>query len=561
MKSNASMIRTIAVIAAIAILAGAIWLVVTRSNQNKLGHVETADERPVTVSFTSHDQLSTWNSSAATKITFSDNGISSNKHNMKINGNTIKIDYGGIYELTGQMSDGQIIVDTKDESEVRIILNGLDLTSTTSAPIYIKQANKTVITIAEGTKNHLADGKDYLLDGSNDDPAPLFSKDNLVINGNGFLSIEGNTAHGIVSKDGLIITSGTYHINAVSDGMRGRDSIAIKDGTFTIVAGNDAIKSNNDKNDKVGYIYVENGQFNITAGHDGMQAESNLVLVDGLYQIVTNGGYVNAPKRQLIGLTESDSYKGLKSAGAIWIENGTYSIDTSDDAIHADGDITILNGNYTLSTSDDAIHSESNLNIFNGQFNVVTSYEGLEAVHLTIYDGQFTINATDDGINTGSGTAEEMPDGSGDMMESSDGSSLTIYNGNIVVNAGGDGLDSNGDIFIYGGYIVAATDSLIDVDGGIDTSGELTIYGGTIVGAGPFEAVPTSQSTQASIYYSTSNQAAAGSTIEVYDGTQLIFSVTLEKAFTNVLFSSDKLNVDSTYILKVNDTTSELTAH
>ena len=52
--------------------------------------------------------------------------------------------------------------------------------------------------------------------------AVIFSKSDLTLNGTGSLTITADAGHGIVSKDDLVLTSGTYEINAASHGFSGK---------------------------------------------------------------------------------------------------------------------------------------------------------------------------------------------------------------------------------------------------------------------------------------------------------------------------------------------------
>jgi len=50
------------------------------------------------------------------------------------------------------------MVDLKEKGLVKLALNGVDLRCSNDAPLYIKQAERTVVVLAQGTQNHLADG-------------------------------------------------------------------------------------------------------------------------------------------------------------------------------------------------------------------------------------------------------------------------------------------------------------------------------------------------------------------------------------------------------------------
>lgn len=62
----------------------------------------------------------------------------------------------------------------------------------------------------------------------------------------------------------------------------------------------------------------------------------------------------------------SPSAKGLKAGVGIIIDGGSITIDSSDDAVHANGQITINGGLISISSGDDAIHADSSITINGG---------------------------------------------------------------------------------------------------------------------------------------------------------------------------------------------------
>lgn len=84
----------------------------------------------------------------------------------------------------------------------------------------------------------------------------------------------------------------------------------------------------------------------------------------------------------------------------MYLNGGTYQIDSADDSIHSNANITIADGTYTLATGDDGVHADDALIVNGGTITVTESYEGLEGLTVTINDGTIDITASDDGINT-----------------------------------------------------------------------------------------------------------------------------------------------------------------
>ena len=59
--------------------------------------------------------------------------------------------------ITGTLKDGQIIVDSEDDENVRLVLNNADITSKDSSPILVKNAKNTIISLPSGTNSTLTE--------------------------------------------------------------------------------------------------------------------------------------------------------------------------------------------------------------------------------------------------------------------------------------------------------------------------------------------------------------------------------------------------------------------
>jgi len=135
-----------------------------------------------------------WETTAEISIGLNGDSITAGGEGVSVNGQVATITSAGTYNLSGSLSEGQIIIDTADEEVVRLILSGVDIACSNSAPIYIKNADKVVMILVEGTKNTLTDGAAYVLsDPAVEEPnAALFSASDLSLYGSGSLSVTGN---------------------------------------------------------------------------------------------------------------------------------------------------------------------------------------------------------------------------------------------------------------------------------------------------------------------------------------------------------------------------------
>jgi hypothetical protein len=462
-----------------------------------------------------------------------------------VNGSIVTIVSAGKYSISGTLNDGQIIVDTQDEETVYLVLDGAEINSSTSAPIYVRNAAKTVLTLAGGSENRVADGATYdFEDATSDEPnAAVFSKDDLTINGSGSLTVQANYNNGIASKDDLKITGGTITVNAVNDGIKGRDSLAILDGIITVNAGGDGLQSNNDGDAEKGYIAIEGGTLDITAGLDGIQAQTSLLVSGGELSIVAGGGsVVNSGGSTWGGRgmegnpnQTTESAKGLKAGVDITIKDGVIQIDSLDDAIHSNDSITIEGGDILLASGDDGIHADASP---------------------TINDGTIHLAASDDGINASGGTndaaagTQPMPGGGPGGFESGDGY-LYINGGTLVIDANGDGIDANGTIDMTAGTVIV-NGPTNDGNGSLDYLGTFNISGGYLVAVGSagMAQAPSTTSTQYSVMYNFTSAQAAGTMVHIEtESGQDILTFVPTKQYQSVLLSSPELENGSTYVV------------
>lgn len=549
------------------------------SNDSSLSEMDVSAYISENISFEEEDYLTNWEEENPTYITLDGDKISYDESAaIMTSGSTVTIRSGGVYVLSGDLADGQIVVDAPDTGEVQLVLNGVDIHNSESSAIFVKEAEDTIITLAEETENVVSDAETYTEDdGSGEPNAAIFSKDDLTINGTGTLEVVGNYDNGIGSKDDLRIMEGTIKITAVDDAILGRDLVAIKSGTFEINAGGDGIKSTN-TNDTKGIIAIEDGTFNIKAGTDGIQAESSLYVADGNFTITAGGGSPETieVREEMMGgqpwgdsaaeeTEEEDtpSTKGLKANKEIAIGGGTFEIDTLDDAVHSDTNITIMDGDFTILTGDDGIHTENKLVIAGGTIQVNKSYEGIEGKTVTINDGDISVVTADDGINVSDGSSESATPGGEMGMESAGNALLTINGGSIYVNADGDGLDANGSIVVTGGTTIV-NGPTNDGNGALDYDGSLEISEGTLVALGSSGMAQTTSDTskQNSIMMTYSETQKAGTIVHLEDSDgNAIVTVQPSKDYQTVVISSPKITEDSTYVLYSGGSSTEVNSN
>ena len=300
-------------------------------------------------------------------ITVAGDGIATGA--VVIDGSKVTITRAGAYSLSGTLADGQIVVDTEDKAAVLLVLDGVDIHSATSAPIYIADAKDAVLILADGATNAVSDENAYVLEAESDEPnAAIFSKADLTIEGNGVLTVEANYNDGIASKDSLTITGGVLTVDAVDDGLRGKDYLLVTGGDLTVRAGGDGLKSDIEDDVTLGYVTIEAGVLNVTAGGDAISGQTNVTVAGGELKLTSGGGSQGR-------IDETISAKGIKGVARVDITGGTFTIDSADDAIHSNNSIVIQGGAFDIATGDDAVHADTTVEINGGDFRITECYE------------------------------------------------------------------------------------------------------------------------------------------------------------------------------------------
>lgn len=440
------------------------------------------------VTYDDDDFYTPWQSESFTQINLNGSSIKADgmhASSLVIDEQTVTIKGTGIYVIEGSLKDGQIIVDSEEAGTVRIILNGADITSSTSAPIFVKQADKTVISLEEGTTNTLTDGKART---DNDETtAALYSKDDLTINGDGTLNIQANAADGIAGKDDLLVTGGKINIVAADDGILGRDLFAMQNAAITIDAQGDGVKSTNEEKDDKGNIVLQSGSLTITAEQDGIDAVNELVVFDGKYNIKAGGG---SPETIA---SEGDFGGGMPG--------GNFDMSEIQKMIE-NGEMPEMPGGAQTPNTNSSSSTEEESNDANAQMTPPTPRQT---------PGQPTDGQTDDnsqmtppdpgqmpGQSTGrqtDGNSQMTPPDMGqeeteqsDSTESTKGlkaaKALIVNGGTFNIDSLDDALHSDGDVSIAGGDITANTG-----DDGVHAENMLTITDGQTIIAKSYEGL------------------------------------------------------------------------
>lgn len=369
----------------------------------------------IDVKYTSRDLDGSWDEKEAIKV--------------KLSAGSYKIEKAGVYVFSGTLKDGQIIVDAGDTDKVQIVLDGVNIQCADGPAILVENADKTFITLAEGSENTISDGKTYA--STEDQPwGAIFSRDNLTINGSGKMVVKGNYMHGIVSKDDLKVTGGELEVTAVKDGLRGKDSVRIYDGKITISAKGNGIKSNNEKDEDKGFISIDGGEIDIKdVTSQGIEA----------YQVAQMTG----------GTLSIDSSNEGIQAKIVYIKDGTLTINATDDC---------LNAADSQQTGSESAQDGVSLEIVGGTLNLsTTAGDGLDS------NGDLTISGGTTILQGSSGGVEVNLDYNGEGVISG-GTVIGVGNAQMAQNFGENSTQGS---ILYGGssYSAGTTVTLSDADG------------------------------------------------------------------------------------------------
>ena len=550
--------------------------------------------------FTDRDTRATYDEESAVRIELNGSSISVSSDSVQINGTTAILTEEAIYIVSGTLDDGMLVVDADEAAKLQIVLDNASITSSTSAALYVLEADKVFVTLAEGSQNALANGGSFVAIDDSDIDGAVYSKQDLTFNGSGTLTVTSPAGHGIVSNDDLVLAGGTYTVTSASHGLNANDSVRITGETgLTLYAGKDGIHAENNDDASLGFVYISGGTFAIEAEGDGISAGAYLQITDGAYGILAGGGSVNGesqsseswggfrggPMETVSSAGEtsesSTSMKGLKAVSSLVISGGAFTIDAADDAVHSNAGMTVSGGTFAIATGDDAFHADETLTVTGGAIDISESYEGLEALHLDIQGGEISLVSRDDGLNAAGGTDGSGSTGGrdgrfgggwmgggrggrgggmgGGFSSASSGGSIAISGGTLTIQASGDGLDANGTIEITGGTTVVAGPTSGDT-AVLDYDTSAAIAGGTFLGTGAAGMAQTFRSAEQGVVTERVN-GEAGEEIVLADasGTALL---TLSPAldFQFIVLSSPDLVSGETYTLTVGGTSTEVQA-
>ncbi|MBR2675685.1 MAG: carbohydrate-binding domain-containing protein [Solobacterium sp.] len=535
--------------------------------------ITVSAESVVNMKFTEDELNETYDDATAVHIRLNGSDVTADGDGAVCEDTSITITKGGTYVVSGSWEEGQIIVDSEDDTIVHLVLNNVSIESTGGPAVYVKNAEETVLTVLTGTTNTISTSGEN----ADEKKGGIYAKDDLAVNGGGNLDINAKDGDGIHAGDELKLINTIVTIQADSDGMDVNDGLAVKDCILTVKAGKDGIKAGDtDDNgtDIPADIEISGGVIKITAEDDGIQTTGNLTAENCELNTEAGGGYENAqahknemPNGMFSGFdnenrpesnfgssfpqgrpgewqegSEGESEKERPGFGMMPEMNGDWpEMDGEMPSMNGErpemnGEMPEMNGMFqegqeenNASSDTDTDESETSSGIkadgsilLSGTTISINSAD--DAINtngdLTINSGTYTILAGDDGMHAD----EQMTIHSGEITmdscyEGLEAKNLTIDDGTIVINASDDGIntrdgDSNAGEFHDDGSMLTINGGSVTVtaDGdGIDCNGSGVMNGGSMIVYGPVSGANSALDYNGTFVINSGTLIAAGS--------------------------------------------------
>lgn len=426
-------------------------------------------------------------------------------------GNVYTITSAGTYTASGLL-EGQVVVDAGENDEVVIELSDATINNGSDSPIKIVSAGTVDVSAKKDTENVINDTRSTkTTDDENQGEGAIYAICDLKIKGNGTLVVNATYNNGIHTTKDLTIQNLSLKVTAYDNALKGNDSISVTSGNVVAISTNgDGVKTENTDVSKNGVtrgdITVSGGTLTVYAAGDGFQAAHNFEMTageEGTTPTVTV--YTGSYSGYTASSASTTSYKGVKVQNELNIKDGTITLQTYDDGLHADygtsfddgskgsGTINITDGTVNMSVyapenktaggrqgpggwggqqsviGADAIHADNVLNITGGTVNIDSAYEGLEANVINVSGGKTTVAANDDGVNATKGNSTAQINVTGGYLD-------------VTVSPSGDtdGIDSNGYYTQTGGVVITRGPNSQNA-AAIDAEGSVSISGGTLI--------------------------------------------------------------------------------
>ena len=424
--------------------------------------------------FEASDLTATYDESKASKILLQGTTATVSGDGVTVNGSTVEITKAGTYIVEGTASKVQLKVAAGKQDEVQIVFKNATLKNT-EAPLLVDTAKKVILTVADGTKNEVADESTSTVKGA------IYSDSDLTINGKGSLTVTGAASNAIKSKDGIRIVDATVTTTAKKHGVAANDFVNVSGATLNLSADEDGIHSDNEDDVLLGNIYLTNTNITVNAGDDGINA-SNTMLID-------EGATIDVQK----------SEEGLE-ARLIHQVGGTVTVKSSDDGLNAK--------DWTLESSEGQGPGQQTKTVKAEAANAKNLDQAGE-VKIVIDGGTLTVDAEGDGLDANG--------------------SIEINGGTVVVNGPTSGanaaLDYDDNGKLNGGTVLFVDNGEMTMGFGSDSSQAFLMASVQGTAGTTVEVVDSSGKTVASLKASKAFSTVLISSPEIKEGEKYTIKV------------------------------------
>ncbi|MBR7058841.1 MAG: carbohydrate-binding domain-containing protein [Stomatobaculum sp.] len=309
----------------------------------------------------------------ATTVIFNGTEAKINGSGAEFSDGVLKIVSGGSYTLSGTL-EGQVLVETGKEDEVRLFLNGVQITSGGAYAIASVKGALLTVTMMPGTTNTLTvtgaeteaqDGQELTEEQEAD--AAVYVKNDLVLNGEGTLEID-SSLKGVHAKDTLTVEKGEYVIHSADDAFNGKDAVTVNGGSFSMV------------------------------------------------------------------IADTSEGKGITSKGDVLLNDGSMVIEACSEGIEG-LTVAVNGGSWSITSEDDGINAREKYEGDDEREKEMLSQQNNEKVRMIFNGGTVTVNSKGDGLD--SNGSIEMNGGAVYVSGSADnGNAAVDMNGEALVNGG-----------------------------------------------------------------------------------------------------------------------------
>lgn len=484
---------------------------------------------------------------AETDIRLADAGVEAGA-GVEVDGSSISIVKGGSYRLTGTMAEGHIAVEADG---VELIWDGAQIACSTAAPLSTRGDLALTLTENGGALEDLRRARDM-----DDDGAAIDAGRKVFVSGAGSLNVTAQAGHGLRAS-GLTLEGGALNVLAGENGVHleaeaGETAFELSGGQLAVEANGIGVYAGGD-------AALRGGDLRLTSGADGLYVEGALTVSGGAAQVSAGGGAGAASPTaayydSFFGYDPFDLFFGSPyyggydnggyearvydavSAAEIVMEDGSFVLDASGDALRADGALTMRGGALSITCGSDGLRAGGDVAVSGGVIWVDECETGLSGANVSVESAEVSIVSAGAGLYALSGRG-----GDASVL---DGAKLTIA-------AGGDGIAAGADVYLAGGETSICCSGRSGAP--LNAAGEVFADGGTLIAVGGSDESAIAEDSAQAVLRARFNgtlREGVRVVVENEDG-QAAFSFEPEVDFSRLLLTSPALQQGGTYTLYV----------